>query len=188
VPQTGGMLAYYLLFKNKDEKLEAFPPGFQMLAGDTRQRNFSLAFPDTEKSLWGNNPEELTQTNLGLKGLGFNCLHYGKKPEPSMYRHFMPDKAYLDANCRDGIRAEIFFPSCWNGELDSPDHKDHMRYPTLVNGGDCPSSHPKRVPSLFFETIWDTNKFNGKDGEFVWSNGDPTGMLDCPLLLTLAQN
>jgi hypothetical protein len=169
------MLAYYLLFKNEGEKLEAFPPGFQMLAGDTRQRNFTLAFPDMEKSLWGLHEEETTQQNLGLKAIGMNCLNYGIDPEPSMYRHFLPDKAYMDANCPQGLRAEMFFPSCWNGELDSPNHRDHVAYPNLVNGGACPESHPRRIPSLFYETIWNTAKFKSKPGQFVFSNGDPTG-------------
>lgn len=176
VPQIGGMLSYYLLYKNEGEKLEAFPPGFQMLAGDTRQRNFTLSFPDMEKSLWGFHPEETTQTNLGLKALGFNCLNYDiNPPEASMYRHFLPTKEYMDAHCKDGIRAEIFFPSCWNGDIDSDNHRDHVAYPDTVNGGKCPEGFDRRVPSLFFETIWDTNHFNGKAGEFVWSNGDPTG-------------
>ena len=169
------MLAYYLLFKNEGEKLEAFPPGFQMLAGDTLQRNFTLSFPDREKSTWTSHPEETTQKNLALKALGFNCLNYGRQPEASMYRHFMPDKEYLDENCPDGIRAELFFPSCWNGETDSPNHQDHVAYPDLVNGGSCPKGFERRLPSLFYETIWDTNKFKGKKGQFVWSNGDPTG-------------
>lgn len=169
------MLAYYLLFKNSGEKLEAFPKGFQMLAGDPRQRNFTLSFPDRPKSEWQFHPEETTQENLALKGLGFNCLNYGKAAEASMYRHFMPDKGYMDANCPQGIRAEIFFPSCWNGELDSPDHKSHMAYPSTVNGGSCPKSHPRRVPSLFYETIWFTPQFKGQEGQFVWSNGDMTG-------------
>src|SRR5262245_8120895 len=92
-----------------------------------------------------------------------------------MYRHFLPDKSYMDANCLNGIRAEIFFPSCWNGENDSPNHKDHMAYPDLVNGGVCPKDHKRRVPSLFFETIWDTYAFKDLPGQFLFANGDPTG-------------
>lgn len=172
------MLAYYLLVKNEGEKIEAFPPGFQMLAGDTNQRNFSLSFPDRPKSEWVfHKEEEQSQKNLGLKAIGMNCLNYGKTPEPSMYRHFLPDKKFLDENCPQGIRAELFFPSCWNGELDSDNHMDHVAYPDTVNNGKCPDSHPRRVPSLFYETIWNTNKFNGKNGQFVFSNGDPTGTL-----------
>jgi hypothetical protein len=171
VKQVGGMLAYYLLY---GENVTAFPAGFQMLAGDTRLRNFSGEVPDPEKSLW--TAEDKTQHNLAQKALGFNCLNYAKTPEGSMYRHFMPDKDYLDANCAQGIRAELFFPSCWNGkDLDSTNHRDHMRYPDLVDDGKCPKGFETRVPSLFYETIWDTNAYKGVAGQFVFANGDPTG-------------
>lgn len=172
VQQVGGMLAYYLLY---GDNIKAFPAGFQMLAGDARLRNFSGPVPDKEKSLWG--PEDKTQFALGQKALGFNCLNYAKTPEASMYRHFLPSKEYMDANCANGIRAEIFFPSCWNGkDKDSKDHKSHVQYPDLVNGGVCPEGFETRVPSLFYETIWNTAAFKGVDGQFVFSNGDPTGM------------
>jgi len=61
----------------------------------------------------------------------------------------------------------------------------HIAYPstgTFENNGPCPATHPVRIPQLFFETIWDTTKFNAKelwteDGSqpFVWSQGDHTG-------------
>lgn len=105
VEQVGGMLAYYFLNKNPGETIEAFPPGFQLLAGDTRQRNYSSGpVPDILKSLWG--PSDKTQFALGQKAIGFNCLNYNKAAEPSLYRHTMPTKDYMDANCLDGIRAE----------------------------------------------------------------------------------
>jgi len=165
------MLAYYLLL---GDNLKAFPEGFQMLAGDSRLRNFTGPVPDPPTSSWG--AEDMTQFALGQKSLGFNCLNYAKAPEGSRYRHSMPDKAYMDANCADGIRAEIFFPSCWNGkDTDSPDHRSHVAYPNLIDGGKCPEGFDVRLPSLFYETIWNTNAFKGQAGQFVWSNGDPTG-------------
>jgi hypothetical protein len=165
------MLAYYLLL---GEDLKAFPKGFQMLAGDSRMRNFTGAFPDPPTSSWG--LEDMTQEALMQKSLGFNCLNYNKQPEGSRYRHFLPDKAYMDANCANGIRAELFFPSCWNGkDATAPDHKSHMAYPNLIDGGKCPEGFETRVPSLFYETIWNTYAFKDKEGQFTWSNGDPTG-------------
>ncbi|KAF5848945.1 hypothetical protein GGP41_010090 [Bipolaris sorokiniana] len=72
--------------------------------------------------------------------------------------------------------------NCWDGvNLDSPDHKSHVAYPTngpalftgTSTGGACPASHP---------IVWDTTKFNNKadwpaDGSqpFVLSTGDNTG-------------
>lgn len=165
------MLAYYLLL---GDDIKPFPEGFEILAGDTRMRNFTGPVPDEPTSAWG--AADMTQESLMQKSLGFNCLNYNKAPEGSRYRHFMPDKDFLDANCADGIRAEIFFPSCWNGkDVTSDDHKSHMAYPNLIDGGKCPEGYETRLPSLFYETIWNTYAFKGKSGQFIWSNGDPTG-------------
>src|SRR5206468_3431915 len=153
---------------------KAFPAGFQMIAGDTRQRNFTYPVPDPPKSLWSG--DQATQAALAQKAIGFNCLDYSKAPEASLYRHFLPDKSYLDANCKDGVRLELMFPSCWNGkDMDSVNHKDHMAYPAQVIDGACPPGFPIRTPGIFYETIVDTHQFAGKDGSFVFSNGDPTG-------------
>ena len=60
------------------------------------------------------------------------------------------------------VRAEVTFPSCWNGQSDSSDHNSHMAYPG-ANGewesGPCPITHPFRLPTLFFEvsTIYKAN-------------------------------
>ncbi|KNG46155.1 wsc domain-containing protein [Stemphylium lycopersici] len=171
VPQVGGMLAYYLLL---GDDIKAFPKGFQMLAGDSRLRNFTGPVPDPPTSAW--TADDKTQLALGQKSLGFNCLNYNKAPEGSRYRHFLPDKDYMDANCANGIRAEIFFPSCWNGkDVAAPDHKSHVAYPSMIDGGECPKGYETRLPSLFYETIWNTYKFKGVAGQFTWSNGDPTG-------------
>jgi hypothetical protein len=165
------------LYPNADNtSVSAFPKGFQMIAGDTYQRNFSYPVPDIPKSNWVGNMTE--QAFLRQAALGFNCLNYAIAPEGSLYRHFLPDKAYLDANCLDGVRFELMFPSCWNGvDVDSPDHKSHVAYPSEVMTGDCPAGFETRLVSLFYETIWATHAFSGVDGQFVISNGDPTGAL-----------
>ncbi|KAF8848098.1 hypothetical protein BDZ45DRAFT_698671 [Acephala macrosclerotiorum] len=176
VEQVGGMLAYYLLYPNAgNTSLSAFPAGFEMIAGDTNQRNFTYPVPDIQKSLWNVAPYN-TQAFLRQAALGFNCLNYAITPEGSLYRHFLPDKAYLDAHCTDGVRFELMFPSCWNGvDRTSIDKKSHVAYPSEVMTGDCPSDFPERLPSLFYETIWDTYAFNGINGTFMIGNGDPSG-------------
>ncbi|KAL2207808.1 hypothetical protein CC79DRAFT_1273027 [Sarocladium strictum] len=175
VPQVGGMLAYYLLF---GDNITAFPEGFQMMAGDTDRREYTLGDPnepDPEKSTWGS-LGQTKQSDLEQRALGFNCLNYQRAPEGTLYRHKLPDKEFLDANCADGVRFELMFPSCWNGhDLDSSNHKKHVAYPDLVMTGTCPEDFPIRLPSILYEVIWNTNAFNGRDGRFVVSNGDPTG-------------
>ena len=108
--------------------------------------------------------------------LTYTCLQTTAIRNPEIYTFStQPHKA--------GIIVNIRFPTCWDGvNLDSPDHISHIAYP--VNGSfesnaPCPASHPVRIPQLFYETIWDTTKFNDKslwpaDGlnPFYWSFGD----------------
>lgn len=171
VPQVGGILAYYLLF---GQNVKAFPAGFQMLSGDSNRRAFTLPTPDPPKSMWTD--ADLTQSALAQKALGFNCLNYGAAAEPSLGRHQMPDRGFLDSQCVDGLRLEVAFPSCWNGkDLDTSDHKSHVAYSSLIFDGTCPDEFPTRVPTLFFETIFWTPKYKGMAGDFVLSNGDGSG-------------
>ena len=108
--------------------------------------------------------------------IGFNCLHYAAGfNEDSLGRHEMPDKDFLDSTCTDGLRAELMFPTCWNGQNDSADHQDHVAYPTSGRNGPCPPGFDQRLPALFFETIYNTPLFKGLKGQFVFANGDPTG-------------
>ncbi|KFX92577.1 hypothetical protein V490_05312 [Pseudogymnoascus sp. VKM F-3557] len=155
VEQVGGALIYYLQRSDPqdpeyDQGLLAFPEGFRMLAGDPMLRSFS--------------------NTLEQRAISFACLGTDTKETNEM----------PNINCPNGLRAQVFFPSCWDGKnLDSPDHKSHMAYPSLVDNGKCPESHPKRFISLFYEVVWDTPKFadqwNGDKHPFVFSNGDETG-------------
>ncbi|KAF5021363.1 hypothetical protein F66182_6591 [Fusarium sp. NRRL 66182] len=176
VPQVGGMLAYYLLF---GDNVTAFPPDFRMMSGTDERRRYTIgdpSKPDPEKSTW-HSLGQTKQSDLAQRALGFNCLNYQKQPEGTLYRHYMPDKEYLDANCKDGIRLEIMFPSCWKGgdAVDSDNHKDHVAFPDLVMTGTCPQGYPVRLPSLMYEVIWNTAAFEDRNGHFVFANGDITG-------------
>ncbi|KAI2470832.1 hypothetical protein F4781DRAFT_159338 [Annulohypoxylon bovei var. microspora] len=176
VNQVGGMLAYYLL---RGDNVTAFPAGFQMISGSNYRREYTVGdpkSPDPPQSNWAA-LKQTGQDDLAQRAIGFNCLNYQKAPEASLYRHYLPDKAFLDANCPDGVRIELMFPSCWNGQVSATDHKSHVAFPSLVGNGDCPDTHPQRLVTLFYETIWNTNQadFQGREGQFVISNGDPTG-------------
>lgn len=151
-----------------------------MLSGDTERRKYTLGDPtkpDPDKSDWAAK-KQTSQEALAQRAIGFNCLNYGATPEGTLYRHYLPDKAFLDEKCKDGLRLEIMFPSCWKGEgaVDSHNHQDHVAFPDLVMGGTCPPSHSIRLPSLMYEVIWNTGGFKDKQGKFVLSNGDETGM------------
>lgn len=151
----GGMTVYYEQRPGPDnDKLHAYPEGFRMLAGDPFKRNATDDFAS--------------------QAVSFVCLDYSGTS--SQFDH-MPDQ-----NCPDGLRAQIYFPSCWDGvNLDSADHKSHMSYPkdTALDNGRCPDSHPVHMISIFYEVIYQTglfaNDWYGSSQPFVFAMGDPTG-------------
>lgn len=153
---TGGMTVYYQQRPGPDnDPLEAFPEGLRMIAGNPFQRNYTGTF--------------------AAQAISFACLDYNGPATP--YTNGFPDR-----NCPDGLRVQVYFPSCWDGvNLDSPDHSSHMSYPadTAYNNGRCPSTHPVHLISIFYEVIYQTdnyaNEWNGNQHPFVLAQGDNTG-------------
>ncbi|KAH6373254.1 hypothetical protein HBI34_087410 [Parastagonospora nodorum] len=151
---NGGMAVYYLQRPSPaTENLTAFPEDFRMLAGDSGKRDVGA-------------------NDLATKGISFNCLG-ANKPETNK----IPDYP-----CPGGLRAQVFFPSCWNGkDLDTPDHKSHMSYPNSqhYDNGPCPAGFPIHTISIFYEILYDTalfaDQWNGTQHPFVFANGDATG-------------
>jgi len=125
----------------------AFPYGFRMVAGDPSWRSQNMS-------------------NFAQKAVDLVCLG-GNQPEQG---------GFPKGRC-DAIRAQVFFPSCWDGKnIDSPNHKDHVAYPAKgdYNTGVCPQSHPVALISIFFEFFFETKKYTDFN-RFAFANGDPTG-------------
>lgn len=63
------------------------------------------------------------------------------------------------APCGGGWRVTVIFPTCWDGKsTDSPDHKQHVAYPstgTFESGGACPATHPVKIPQVMYEIMFD---------------------------------
>ncbi|EMC98661.1 hypothetical protein BAUCODRAFT_377209 [Baudoinia panamericana UAMH 10762] len=154
---TGGMTIYYEQRPGpKNDEVKAFPAGLRMVAGDPFQRNYT-----DQQAAPGN-------------AVSFVCLNYNGV---STQYNDMPN-----INCPDGLRAQVYFPSCWDGvNLDSPDHKSHMAYPIgNYDNGYCPPSHPTHLISIFYEVIYQTGNFahmwwNSSQHPFVFAMGDRTG-------------
>jgi len=96
--------------------IRAFPAGLKMIAGDSKATSAQAL--------------SVTYWNCGVEG--------GVTPTSTV------------PTCPGGrmtsLRLHVRFPSCWDGaNLDSPDHKSHMAYPT---GRSCPASHPVAVPAI----------------------------------------
>ncbi|TFK27243.1 hypothetical protein FA15DRAFT_666535 [Coprinopsis marcescibilis] len=174
---TGGMTVYYLPgYPPFNQKITAFPKGFRMITGDPMRRSGPASNPDDVES-WAlsfrcwSNPRGASN-NLPPGAGSYDTIHLPKQ------------------RCTGGIRANIFFPSCWDGKnTDSPNHRSHMAFPTgrvsanagiIWHSGGCPASHPVKTPTILFETFWDTRQFANvwpTDGSqpLVLSQGDPTG-------------
>jgi hypothetical protein len=101
--------------------VEQFPPGLRIIAGD--------------KDSTG--PQE---------HVVFDCIATG---DAQSYVDGIRDRPSIPTDCPPGriIQVRILFPQCWDGvNIDSPDHKSHMAYPTLSFG--CPSSHPVALTEI----------------------------------------
>ncbi|KAG8905518.1 GTPase-activating protein [Tulasnella sp. 403] len=144
----------YYLDRNgsKNERVHAWPAGLRMLAGNPNRRAYDAS-------------------NVADMAVSYVCLNY-KSSSPQGVK-FPPNQ------CPDGLRAQIVFPSCWDGKnLDSPDHMSHLAYPIdgHPDSGNCPSTHPVRLVTLFYEQVFKVGDlpYNGP-GTWVLSNGDDTG-------------
>jgi hypothetical protein len=131
------------------EEIFAWPKGFRMIAGDASLRSYN---------------ETLEQ-----RAINFACIPGAGSGGPATPG--LPDK-----KCDGNLRLQVAFPMCWNGvDLDSADHRSHMAYPSLMDNGVCPPTHPKRTMFLFYETLWVVkdfeNEWYGDKQPFVLSNG-----------------
>ncbi|KAK4245453.1 hypothetical protein C7999DRAFT_34215 [Corynascus novoguineensis] len=167
----GGFVVYYV--SPGKGGVTAFKPGFRMLVGDAAQR---------EQIGEGRKSQSCFRCYDGPDFGGDNAAPCA---DPTLDTEALPTKPCY------GIRSNILYPTCWDGKnLDSPDHKSHVAYPVTGAqtfdgrsvGGQCPDTHPVKIPQIMLEIVWDTTAFNNEedwpeDGSqpFVLSTGDTTG-------------
>ncbi|KAF8267410.1 hypothetical protein EI94DRAFT_1700988 [Lactarius quietus] len=147
----GGMEVYYLQRNGPNETVVAFPDGLRMLTGDPYSRSNS-GTPESQAISW-------------------LCIDFNGPAQQQT-------PGFTNTNCPDGLRGQIFFPGCWDGvNLDSANHKSHMAYPSGIDSGECPYTHPVHVVSIFYEVWYGVGPFNSLNdgGRFVLANGDSTG-------------
>jgi len=157
-----GLTVYYLSRRGgKPDWWIPFPKGFRMIAGDQQRRSFNK-----------DDVRDRAITYACYGGEGFSGTTYEDNGFPGYQNKSIGCSA---------IRLQIFFPTCWNGkDLDVPDHRSHMAYPIGdISQGDCPATHPYRLPGVFFEAFYNTNLYPHGDGKITWpfvlSQGDLTG-------------
>ncbi|KAJ2902906.1 glyoxal oxidase precursor [Zalerion maritima] len=179
---NAGLLAYYNQFNDNgttESGIEPFPEGFRMIAGFSSLRSAPVGWTDaytltTDASIYGGQSQDVLQ----WAAIGFNCLFTDNRDaEPSFYRHYLPSIDEVEQlNCEGGLRTEIVFPSCWNGDdFNESDIHAHVKYPDLSETGACPEGYDTRLPTLMYEVVWEVASFIGMEGRLVLSNGDSTG-------------
>ncbi|KAG8740436.1 hypothetical protein FRC10_004327 [Ceratobasidium sp. 414] len=144
----------YYFFKGRNgttSEMHAFPENFRMVAGPPSDQRPAVYPPRGE-------------------------LSYDQLQAMDPRRPYLPNDA---PNGCGVVNAGIFYPSCNDGRLDSPDHFDHMRYPLDgSNGYNCPPSHPIKFPTMFMEHFYfppADQPFHG-EGTWILSSGDDTGL------------
>eukprot|EP00889_Picochlorum_renovo_P000460 jgi/Picre1/27490/NNA_000457.t1 len=121
-----------------------------------------------------------TARNVFDRPVTYKCLGFGDQMDTA---GFPSDPS----KCTVGLRTQLTFPSCWDGKnSDSADHVAHVSYPTgSWAGSPCPASHPVRIPTLFYEVIYNTASlkeyfdkgwklvYPGMPNQFTQDGGDP---------------
>ncbi|KAI1533822.1 WSC domain containing protein [Pyrenophora tritici-repentis] len=156
VPEMSTKIYYKYGDGNNWANVTAYPPGFNMIAGQPNRR------ADSE------NPA----------GVRWGCHEPDGSSNPIFANGF--PKGF--STCKYGFASEVTYPSCWNGQsMDPKNPNAHMAYPN-GNAGigieNCPTTHrAARFPTLFIEYWWDVSsfKFGPNEAPWVLSNGDPTG-------------
>ncbi|KFA60327.1 hypothetical protein S40285_07662 [Stachybotrys chlorohalonatus IBT 40285] len=144
-PQVGGITMYYI----PSGRVTAFARGFRMLTGDAVNTD----------------PNRVNRANI--------CHRCWNSPNENQFVGGAPctgsDTVEIpaDPNCKM-IRQTIIFPTCWNGrDLDSPNHTSHVAYSQGAGGanggGNCPSTHPVRLPQIMYEIMWNVTEFSDRN-------------------------
>ncbi|KFY47208.1 hypothetical protein V495_02060 [Pseudogymnoascus sp. VKM F-4514 (FW-929)] len=159
---NGGMAVYYLgrgMGAAGGTKASPFPKGIKFLSGNNNARSY-----DANTMTYGN----ATYPNVPVANrVTFACIDYNN-PKPQA--NYMSD-----ANCPDGMRAQIDFQSCWDGVNLYNADQSHVAYLSQIDNGICPPTHPILLPNVFIEVLYSTGDINQDGGKFVFANGDETG-------------
>lgn len=151
--QGSVVLPYHSVFYYKTEyntfnNVQAMPDGLRMIAGDGMSSSLQT---DDSKVRYKFKCSSLDETRVFYD----NSFTIGNCPSSSI----------LDFN--------FFFPQCWDGRLDSPDHKSHLAY---IDWGatTCPASHPTLIPQVSLNMRWRTG--NSSTANWYLSSDDMTSM------------
>lgn len=125
------------------------------------------SFLAPEKTLW-----YYKEGYQGLAGQGFENLppHLGMIGR-EFYWQCMNSTSQVGSipSCPAGERLKlvVFFPQCWDGQNDWLADESHMANPS---GGQCPTSHPHRLPRISLNIWWRMSYENQSDSLMLSSD------------------
>lgn len=144
-------------------------PSLRIDDGDGDMNNDKVVMPDWTGVYYKMGPETSAPMPRGAriifgfnfadptKSSGFWWLCLRKDGQPGGQYHNLKEMA--DANkcgAGDQIEGQIGGPTCWDGRLDSPDHRSHMAFPqdTHLGYSACPPTHPYHFPFFLLALTW----------------------------------
>ena len=141
---NGNALIYYKSGVIDGTLIKAPPKGLRMIAGNAKATN---------NSVYNNS--------------GFTC-HPGANSTRTSWPRTMEIPSGSKCETGDDLMFSVFFPQCWDGvNLDSPNHKDHMAYPShrtnQLPNFYCPATHPIAIPHITVNvhyTVTSTDKLD----------------------------
>ena len=126
VVPSGNVLVYYKHGAIDGSLIQAPPKGLRMIAGNSKATTVAESVR-----------------------AGFTC-HPGPGSTRTQWPRTPNIRPSSECKAGDDLMFSISFPQCWDGKnLDSPNHKDHMTYPSEIDGlVRCPNSHPVAIPEI----------------------------------------
>ena len=117
---------------------------------------------------YGIKPSDVNLLPTGLRMITGNSKGYSAQTSQATYFECTnvpsgvtaPARSKSIPNCPIGstVHMSIDFPQCWDGlNLDSPDHRSHMSFPT---NGACPNTHPVPIPLISYNLNYPVKEAN----------------------------
>lgn len=120
-----------------------------------------IGLPTGIKGVTGWDHERMGQPQPENKTGDFRCVEPGR---PSLHRDTIPE-ALADCGGEGQIIGGISMGQCWNGKLDSPDHRRHITHPYYDGSGPNPVCRPGYkwiIPDVTLGVAWTIKKSDGK--------------------------
>lgn len=161
--------AYYTAGGKSRDLVKPFPPGFRVVAG---RADATRPQPEHKVTWYCVAPPQGWNSRDGLIGW---ALFVGA------HRRIVTANPYCDQP-GGSLSIHIRFPDCWDGRrLDSPNHRQHVRYSERHRGSwraTCPDSHPVSIPQIAFSVHYPTRGHLDTSEVELSSGGSYSGHAD----------